>query len=87
MLLISVGIVLMCCAPVAILLLGGGNILTFLVYVLMVMFGFSFIILSMSALAQFSFDNVINPLYRETQVEIKKEARKEHRKSKKGGKK
>ena len=87
LLLISVGIVLMCCAPVAILLLGGGNILTFLVYVLMVMFGFSFIILSMSALAQFSFDNVINPLYSETQVEITREVRKEHRKSKKGGKK
>lgn len=87
LLLISVGIVLMCCVPVVILLLGGGSILTFLVYVLMVMFGFSFVILSISALAQFSFDNVINPLYRETQVEVKKEARKELKKNRKGGKK
>ncbi len=86
LILVSVAIVLMCCIPV-IIMLAGSQIFMFLMYILMVLFGFSFIILSMTSLAQLAFENITTPLYEETLAEVKKETRKENRKKQKKGKK
>lgn len=63
-----------CVAPIVIVLVSG--FLSMIVYMLMIMFGFCFVGLCMTAYAQMAFDNITTPLYLAQQAALKKEEEK-----------